>query len=141
MKFYEAAATIAAPPDDVWQVLVDGSSYTDWNSGVVSLDGRIALGERLKVVSEANPGRAFPVRVTALDAPSTMRWTGGMPLGLFKGERTFTLAPSPDGGTRFTVREEYTGPLTGLIWKSIPDLGPSFAKFANGLKERAEQHG
>ncbi|HET7049969.1 MAG TPA: hypothetical protein VFI54_17025 [Solirubrobacteraceae bacterium] len=28
----------------------------------------------------------------------------------------------------------------GLIWRSMPDLGPSFEKFARGLKERAE-HG
>jgi hypothetical protein len=39
-----------------------------------------------------------------------MTWSGGMPLGLFKGVRTFTLAPGPDGTTRFIVREECTGP-------------------------------
>lgn len=141
MKAYEATSTINATPGDVWKVLVDGAAYTDWNSGVVSLDGTIAPNERLKVVSEANPGRTFPVRVTAFDAPNSMRWTGGMPLGLFTGERTFTLTPSGDGETRFTVREEYTGPLLGLIWRSIPDLGPSFETFARGLKERAEQRG
>jgi hypothetical protein len=36
------------------------------------------------------------------------------------------------------MREEYTGPLAGLIGKSIPDLGPSFTQFANGLKQRVE---
>ncbi len=62
-----------------------------------------------------------------------------MPLGLFKGERTFTLAQEPDKpATRFIVREEYTGPLLGLMWKSMPDLGPSFKQFANGLKREAE---
>ena len=29
-------------------------------------------------------------------------------------------------------------PLLGMIWKSIPDLGPSFQQFASGLKRRAE---
>jgi hypothetical protein len=28
-----------------------------------------------------------------------MIWSGGMPLGLFKGERSFTLAPRGDGAT------------------------------------------
>jgi hypothetical protein len=41
--------------------------------------------------------------------------------------------------TRFTVREEYTGPLLPLIWRSMPDLGPSFRQFATGLKQRAER--
>jgi hypothetical protein len=56
-------------------------------------------------------GRAFPVRVTEFQPPRLMRWTGGMPLGLFKGERTFTLTAHGDG-TRFVMREEYTLPLT-----------------------------
>jgi hypothetical protein len=90
-------------------------------------------------VSKANPGRAFPVKVTELSPTRRMTWSGGMPLGLFKGVRTFTLAPEGNGTTRFTMREEYTGPLLPLIWRSMPDLGPSFRQFANGLKERAER--
>lgn len=138
MRAYEATATIDAAPEDVWKILLDGQSYTSWESGVVALEGEIALGERLKVTSEANPGRAFPVRVTEVVAARSMRWSGGMPLGLFKGERTFTLRPGDSGETDFKLREEYTGPLLGLIWRSMPDLGPSFEKFASGLKHRAE---
>jgi hypothetical protein len=70
-----------------------------------------------------------------------MVWSGGMPLGLFRGVRTFTLSPQGNGTTRFTVREEYTGPLLPMIWRSMPDLGPSFAQFASGLKARAERPG
>jgi hypothetical protein len=60
-----------------------------------------------------------------------------MPLGLFTGRRTYTLAPEGTA-TRFTMREEYTGALAGMMFKSIPDLGPSFRKFADGLKRRSE---
>gem|GEM_PF-4677703 len=60
-----------------------------------------------------------------------------MPLGLFTGVRTFTLEPAGTA-TRVHVREEYTGPMLPLIWRSMPDLGPSFRQFANGLKQRAE---
>jgi len=31
------------------------------------------------------------------------------------------------------------GPLLSMMWCSMPDLGPSFAQFANGLKQRVEQ--
>ena len=47
-------------------MLTDASSYADWDSGVVRVEGRIAPQEKIKVVSEANPGRAFPVKVTEL---------------------------------------------------------------------------
>ncbi len=43
-----------------------------------------------------------------------------------------------NGATQLTVREEYTGPLLPMIWRSIPDLGPSFEQFVTGLKRRAE---
>jgi len=62
-----------------------------------------------------------------------------MPLGLFKGVRTFTLEPEADRPTRFHMREEYTGPLLPMIWRTMPDLGPSFEQFARGLKARAEE--
>jgi hypothetical protein len=137
MKSYDAAATIDAPPEKIWAVLTDAPAYPQWDSGVQKVEGTIAPGEKIKVVSEANPGRAFPVKVTGFEQPRSMTWSGGMPLGLFKGVRTFTLTPDGDS-TRFTMREEYTGPLLGMIWRSMPDLGPSFEQFARGLKARAE---
>jgi hypothetical protein len=39
------------------------------------------------------------------------------------------------------MREEYSGPLVPLIWRSVPDLGPSFQRFAHGLKQRVESGG
>jgi hypothetical protein len=139
MKSYEATSEIQATPDAIWAVLVDGAHYPDWDSGVVSVAGRIASGETIKVVSGAAPGRSFPVKVTEFQPGKAMTWSGGMPLGLFKGVRTFRLTAGADGATRFDVREEYSGPLLAMMWRSMPDLGPSFAKFARGLKARAER--
>ena len=140
MKSYEASSRIEANAEAIWAILADGANYSSWYSGVVGLEGTIGLGNKLKVTSEANPKRAFPVKVTAFTPGAGMTWTGGMPLGLFKGVRTYTLTPQGPN-TRFMMREEYTGPLASLIFKSIPDLQPSFEKFANGLKVRAEGQG
>jgi hypothetical protein len=136
---FEASATIAAPPEAVWKILIDAEAYPSWDSGVVSVDGSISEGNTITVHAAINPGRSFPVKVTDFEPPSKMKWTGGMPMGLFVGERTFTLTASGDGGTVFDMREEYHGPMTAMIWGSIPDLQPSFEQFANGLKERAEK--
>ncbi|MEA2313113.1 MAG: hypothetical protein QOE28_3081 [Solirubrobacteraceae bacterium] len=137
MEHYEASALIDARPETVWALITDAPHYADWDSGVVRVEGTIAPQERIKVVSEANPKRAFGVKVTEFAPAERMTWSGGMPLGLFKGVRTFTLRPE-GAGTRFTMREEYTGPMLPLIWRSMPDLGPSFEQFARGLKARAE---
>ena len=138
MKSYESSATIDAAPDAIWTVLTDARRYADWDSGVSKVEGTIAPGETIKVHTEANPGRAFPVKVTDYQTAKSMTWSGGMPLGLFKGVRTFTLTPE-NGATRFDMREEYTGPLLPVIWRSMPDLGPSFEQFARGLKATVEE--
>ena len=87
--------------------------------------------------SEVDPGRGHPVKVTEVAPGRGMTWQGGMPLGLFKGVRTYRLAPDGDA-TRFTMREEFTGPMLPLISRSMPDFQPSFEKFASGLKARVE---
>jgi uncharacterized protein YndB with AHSA1/START domain len=128
---------IQAAPERVWSVLTDAAAWPNWDSGVTKVDGRVALGEKLTVAVEANPGRSFPVKVVRLSAPERMVFLGGMPVKLFTGRRTYSLAPEGNG-TRFTMREEYAGPLAGMMIRSIPDLGPSFRRFAEGLKQRVE---
>ena len=137
MRFYEASSQIAADPSVVWAALADGATWSAWDSGIDRVEGRIAPGEEITIRSKVAPGRAFPVKVTAFEPGRRLQFSGGMPLGLFKGVRTYTLTPQ-GGGTAFTMREEYTGPLLGMMWRSMPDLGPSFRQFANGLKERVE---
>jgi len=135
---YGASADVEATPEVIWAVLVDAPGYALWDSGVVRIDGTIAPGEKIKLVPEINPKRAFKLRVTTFEPPTRMQWTGGMPFGLFKGARTFTLTPGPNGTTHFEMREEFSGPMLRVIGRSLPDFGPSFTQFANGLKARAE---
>lgn len=140
MLVYESESLIAADPSAVWTVLADVHGWPSWNSGVLKVDGRLEGGGRLRITSAAAPDRAFAVKVTELDPPRRTEFTGGMPFGLFRGVRTYTLQPT-GAGTRFRMREEYTGPLLGMISKSMPDLGPSFRQFADGLKARVESGG
>jgi hypothetical protein len=137
MESYEAGTQIAAAPEAVWKVLVDGARWPAWDSGVDSVQGTIAQGNTLTIRAAVGGARAFPVKVVTFDALRKLVFSGGMPLGLFRGVRTYTL--TPDGaGTRFCMREEYSGILLAAVWKSIPDLRPSFQRFADGLKVRVE---
>ena len=137
MKFFEASSTIQASPERIWSIITDAPNVANWDSGVIRIEGNVALGEKIKLVSSANPGRAFPLKVTEFTPGRKLTLTGGMPLGLFKGVRTYTLSPEGNA-TNFQMREEYTGLMLPLIWKSIPDLNPSFQQYANGLKKKAE---
>lgn len=137
-KQYSVSRTIDAPAQVVWDLLTDAASYDDWNDAVISIEGPIAQGGTIKLVSIVNPKRTFKLKVAAMDSPRRMVWSDGMPLGLFKGERTFVVDEG-DGSTEFSMTEEYSGPLAGLITKAIPDMTESFDTFADGLKSAAEQ--
>jgi len=137
MRSYESSTTIDAPPELVWAILMNVATYPDWDSGVERVEGTVAHGEKIKVYSEVSPGRAFPVTVSLSEGERRMIWRGGMPLGLFKGVRTFQLQAA-GAGTEFAMREEFSGPMLPLIWRSMPDLQPSFDQFTSGLKRRSE---
>ncbi len=135
---FEATSTIDAPPSAVWPILIDVAGWPHWDSGILAATGVAdRLGAKLSVTSAAAPTRAFAVKVTEFEPTSRLVIVGGAPLGLFKGVRTFTLTPAGEG-TAFRVHEVYSGPLLNAIWKSIPDLDPSFEQFASGLKKRVE---
>jgi len=139
MKVYRAATTIHASPKTIWAILTDAPRYPDWDPTVDRIEGTIAAGEKLKAFSKLSPGRAFPVKVSTFNPPEKMVWSGGMPLGLFKGERTFTLTPKGNGQVEFVMQEVFSGPLLPLIGKTIPDLTEPFEQFAEGLKKHAER--
>jgi hypothetical protein len=141
MKSFATSVAIRARPEIVWALLTDAARYPQWNSTIAKIDGRIAAGGKVTVHAKATPGRAFPLKVTEFAPPRRMVWSGGMPLGLFTGTRTFTLTPAAGGELTFDMREEFSGLLAPLISRSIPDLQPAFDTFAADLKRRAEQGG
>ena len=138
MKEFSASTNIAASPETIWSLLTDAASYPEWDPGMIRLEGTIAPGQKVTAYTKLSPNQAFPVTVTNCVPNKTMTWTGGMPLGLFKGERTFTLEPQADGSTQFTTREQFSGLLLPIFGRTIPDLSESFQNFAAGLKKRAE---
>ena len=138
MRFYEASAEIDAPPDQVWPVLVDVGRYAEWDSGVLRVEGEVVLGGKLKLTSDVDPDRTFALKVTELVPGERLVLRGGAPLGLFTGTRTYRLESLPGERSEVHVREVFTGPLLPMIWRSMPDLQPSFDTFVSGLKAEAE---
>jgi hypothetical protein len=138
MKEYRASTTIKASPEKIWAILTDAAKYPEWDPVADRIEGKIALGEKVTAYTKLNPGRGFAAKVTEFEPGRKMTWAGGMPLGLFKGVRTFTLIPQENGTTEFTLHEVFSGPMLALIGGSIPDMTSAFQGFVAGLKQRAE---
>ena len=127
---------IAAPPRQVWAVLTNRAILANGSFGITRIDGDIKQGNRLALYAAVVGDRVFKLRVKTFEPAQKMVWQGGMPLGLFTGTRTFTLEPTATG-TDFRMTEVFSGPMAGLIWKSMPDLQPSFDQFAQALDHHA----
>jgi hypothetical protein len=137
VKTFSATVRIRSTADRVWRTLMDVRRWPELDSSIERVDGTPQAGATVTV--HARVGRASPLKVVDFTPNHRMVLSGGMPLGLFKGERTYTLTADGDGSVTFAMREEYTGLLAPLITRSIPDLQPSFDEFAANLKKRAEE--
>lgn len=132
MFHFEVRRTLPVSPEAIWAVITNASLLQTGPFGISAIKGKIAPGETISLWSDASPGRAFKLKVTGFSPASSMTWEGGLPFGLFWGVRKFTLTQTPQG-CEFHMREDYSGLLSGLIRRSMPDLTPSFNTFAEAL--------
>ena len=133
-----AAIDIRATPRRIWSLLTSAADFPRWNSTVIRITGTIAEGERLALEVAAAPGRTFRPRVTRIEPEKLMVWSDGF-APMFKGVRTFALAPAGDGRTAFSMVEVLSGVMLPMIKGSLPDFGPSFRAYAADLQREAER--
>ncbi len=142
MKEVEVAREIDASAEAVWALLTDAEILQNSELGIMRIEGRIAPGSKFRLWSEVSPERAFRLQVTVFELHRRMVWQGGMPLGLFAGVRVFVIEDLPGHAqprVRLHIKETFLGLLSGMICRSMPDLQPSFAQFADGIKRLAEE--
>jgi hypothetical protein len=133
---------IEARPERVWQVLTDLQAYPEWNPFILRADGRIQAGEGLTLRMRPVGGRAATLRPTVLKAtePTHLRWKGRLVLPkILDADHEFRIEALPDGRTRLTQDEHFSGLLAPVMARSLDRRTlPAFAAMNAALKERAE---
>lgn len=101
---------VPAAPEEVWAVLQDVDAYDEWNPYHVSVEGRVAEGETLRVHIEKPNGNRVDLepKVLRVKPGTELTWGGGVPL-LFTGEHTFLLQPTKRGTTLLVHKEQFRG--------------------------------
>jgi hypothetical protein len=136
MPTFEASTDIAAPAARVWETLLRTTDWPSWDTSLDRVEGTLAEGGRI-TIHVSSTSRPFKLRVATWEPQRRIVLQGGMPLGLFTGTRHYVLEEDADR-TTVTMRETYTGPLAGLVGRSIPDLQPAFDAFVVGLRDAAQ---
>jgi hypothetical protein len=134
---YAITTHIQASVSRVWALMTDAANFPRWNSTVKSIEGKIALGQTIKLIAVITPERTFNLNVIEFTPEKQMVWSDGN--FMFKGVRTYTFTPKSDGSTDFSMAEAYTGLMLPLIAGPLPDFRPTFEQYASDLKRAAEQ--
>ncbi len=125
---------IKSTPEKIWRLLTNAEGYRSWNSTIVSLDGDISPGGKIKLVSQLDPKRSFRLTIKEWIPNKKMVW------GDSKGSRTYLLNQNEQGATQFSMTEKIGGWLFPLYAKYIPPFDESFEQFAADLKKAAENN-
>ncbi|MBC7775220.1 MAG: SRPBCC domain-containing protein [Phycisphaerae bacterium] len=126
------SSTIQADPSVVWVLLTSAADYKRWNSTIVSIEGDIALGEKIRLKSTLDPKRTFKLKVKKFEPEKSLVWGDAM------GKRTYALTPNGKGTVLFSMVEKIGGPMFPLFANKIPAFDSSFDQFAADLKKEAE---
>ncbi|AFK17928.1 SRPBCC domain-containing protein [Haloferax mediterranei ATCC 33500] len=141
---YELTTSIEidAPPERVWEVLIDFDHYPEWNP-FMRIAGRPNEGATLTVHLMPPGGResVFEPDVTRCERHRELVWVGHLIVpGLFDGEHRFRLEPLGGGErTRFEHTETFSGLLSGpFMWFMGDETRAGFVAMNEGLKTRVE---
>lgn len=116
----------------IWKLLTNVSNFSRWNSTILSIEGEIVLGGRIKLKNYLDPKRTFKLKIKEIIPQKKIVWGDSM------GSRTFTLEESGTGGVLFVMTEKIGSILFPLFANKIPSFDESFEKYAEDLKNEAE---
>jgi uncharacterized protein YndB with AHSA1/START domain len=123
---------IRASSQIVWQLLTQAADYPRWNSTIISIDGTIAPGKKIRLKARLDPKRTFTLKVKEFEPEKKLVWGDG------QGSRVYSLLQQTDGGVLFSMIEKIGGLMFPLYAKMIPSFDASFTQFAADLKKEAE---
>lgn len=124
---------INADASDVWKLLTDAADFPRWNSTVLSMEGNIKEGEKIRLKSYLDPKRTFKLTVKEVIPQKRLVWGDAM------GTRVQTLEKSPEGKLTFSMTEKIGNLLFPLFASQIPSFDEAFEKYAHDLKSEAER--
>jgi carbon monoxide dehydrogenase subunit G len=138
MPGLEHTVTIAAPPERVWEVLVDVERWPERIPTVDSAErldtGPFAVGSSARLRQPKLPEAVWTV--TELTAGTSYTWESKQSGAL--SVASHVVEPHPDG-TRLTLAVSVSGPLSGLGWLLTKGLARRYVETeAASIKSVAE---
>lgn len=140
---YYSDIIIDANPAQVWSVLTDFNSYSDWSYWIKNIKGDFKNQGECTVYLERNPAKndkeiTVNHKIT-LKENEFFSWSDKFALGM-KDHHIFRVEATIDGKTRFIHTDESKGGLTWLLGNAIDNFRENhYPKYNQALKAEVEK--
>jgi hypothetical protein len=140
-RILESWIDINVPASEAWDALIDMGSWGQWNSFIPSVEGKLAVGKRMKikVVSPGMKEMIFEPEVYEIEDYQRISWGGGFLVFVYKGIHEFILEPVDPSTTRFRQIEKFQGPIVLLMKKMIQKTAVGYLNMNEELKQYLER--
>lgn len=131
---------IDAPPERVWEVLIDFPAWKEWNPFIPSVIGKLEVGASLRI-TVSPPGiksMEFRPKVFTLRPEQEILWGGSFLRVVYRGDHAMLLEPLPGGRTHFRQRERFRGPMVLIMSGMIRATEQGYHQMNQALKRRVE---
>jgi carbon monoxide dehydrogenase subunit G len=138
MKRFSISIDIVAPPQRVWQVMIDVDHWHEWTPSITSvkrLGGKpMAVGTRVAIRQPKFPAAIW--KVTEIEPGTSFTWTS---VGLgFRAVGRHAVEPTA-AGTRAQLSLEFHGIFANAFGRLTKNITERYIAFeASGLKARSD---
>lgn len=142
MKQVEAFEEIDAPPDVVWDVLLEFGRYPEWNPLVGSIEGLAVEADppEGRIDPPGSYGVAFSPELLVVEENRRLAWLRRLVVPFaFDAYHEFRLEPIGDGRrTRLLQRETFRGALVPVLLEDAR-VERGFRRLNEAVRDRAER--
>jgi len=142
-KSIKTEIIINASKEKVWNILTDFNNYPNWNPFIVSIEGELQQGKRLKNTMLTG-GKKFVFKPVVLSVVpyQYFDWLGNLFVkGLFDGHHFFEIDELSSRQIKLTQGEFFSGMLSASIFKKIGnETRNNFVRMNQAIKEAAENN-
>lgn len=106
----------------VWKVFIDFTQYPKWNPFIETLEGEVAVDNKIKVRLTPPGAKAmnFTPTVLTFENEKSFSWQGHLFFpGVFDGKHVFALEDLGNNTVRFTQSESFKGILLPFLKKML----------------------